>query len=401
MYLLLEPHVGRYLGMDESMDCWPEDMFRRIRPTGEMDLLRQRGMGMKRRICFSCVLLILCVAARLAAQTAAQAPADDKALIESPIRAQETTQRPSETATDPTLKENPLETLRKFEPAADAEYQLGKGDEITVDFAGRPEMLAKLIVGPDGRVSLPLAGDIMLAGLTRPEAARAIESALANYFTSLSVQVTVTKYTANRILLLGAVDHPGMFAFDGTPTLLEVLARGGVEAGPNKSGSTPEVNQIPERCAIYRGSDQVVWVELREMMESGNALADLRLRRDDVVYVPSTSERFISVLGEVQHPGAIPLAYNSTLSSLLAQAGGITDHAGNNPHIQIVDPASGTSRVFTLKDVLDPVKSREVTLKPGEIVFVPKSGFYRATYVLERLSPLVTLATMAMYTGVL
>jgi polysaccharide export outer membrane protein len=51
--------------------------------------------------------------------------------------------------------------------------------------------------------------------------------------------------------------------------------------------------------------------------------------------------------------------------------------------------------------MLDPVKSRELTLKPGEIVFVPKSGFYRATYVLERLSPLVTLATMAMYTGAL
>ena len=86
------------------------------------------------------------------------------------------------------------------------------------------------------------------------------------------------------------------------------------------------------------------------MMESGNALADLRLRRDDVVYVPSTTERFISVLGEVQHPGAIPLAFNSTLASILAQAGGITDQAGNNPHIQIVDPATGTSRVLSLKD---------------------------------------------------
>jgi len=352
---------------------------------------------MKRRIGFTCVLLILCAAARLTAQEPAQTPADDKALIEARIRAQDASQKASE----PTLKENPLETLRKFEPAPDAEYQLGRGDEITVNFAGRPEMQAKLIVGPDGRITLPLAGDLMLADLTRAQAAKAIESALANYYTSLSIQVTVTKYTANRVLLLGAVDHPGSFAFDGSPTLLEVLARGGVEAGPNKSGSTADVNQIPERCAIYRGSDQVVWVELRAMIESGNALADLRLRRDDVVYVPSTSERFISVLGEVQHPGAIPLAYNSTLSSILAQAGGITEHAGGNPHIQIVDPASGSSRVFTLKEMLDPVKSRELTLKPGEIVFVPKSGFYRATYVLERLSPLVTLATMAMYTGAL
>jgi polysaccharide biosynthesis/export protein len=358
-------------------------------------------MGMKRRIGFACVLLVLSGSGRLASQELAQdqsqVQAQEKAQIEVRIRTQET----SQSAQEPSLKPNPLETLRNFEPGRDEEYRLGKGDEITVDFAGRPDMQAKLIVGPDGRITLPLAGDIPLAGLTRPEAAKAIESALANYYTNLAVQVTVTKYTANRVLLLGAVDHPGMFTFDGTPTLLEVLARGGVEAGPNKSGQTPEVNQIPERCAIYRGSDQVVWVELRAMMASGNALANLRLRRDDVVYVPSVSERFISVLGEVQHPGAIPLAYNSTVASILAQAGGITDHAGNNPRIQIVDPANGSSRVISLKDLLNPGKSLEVTLRPGEIVFVPKSGLYRGTYVLERLSPLVTVATMAFYAGAL
>ncbi len=86
---------------------------------------------------------------------------------------------------------------------------------------------------------------------------------------------------------------------------------------------------------------------------------------------------------------------------MLAQAGGITDKAGGNPHIQIVDPASGTSRVFSMKDMLDPVKSREVTLRPGQIIYVPRSGFNRATYVLERLSPLISVATMAFYAGAL
>jgi len=344
---------------------------------------------MKRRSGIEFALLFLSGAVMLAAQE----PAQVQAQIEAQIRAQAT----SEPSRGPSLKPNPLDVLRNFEPGADEEYRLGKGDEITVDFAGRPDMLAKLIVGPDGRISLPLAGEVMLADLTRTEAAKAIESALANYYTNLAVQVTVTKYTANRVLLLGAVEHPGTLTFDGTPTLLEAITRGGVPTGtgPNQTG------QIPERCAIYRGSDQVVWVELRALMESGNTLADLRLRRDDVVYVPSMSERFVSVLGEVQHPGAIPLTHNSTLASVLAEAGGITDHAGNNPHIQIVDPASGISRVLSLKDVLNPVKSLEVTLRPGEIVFVPKSGFYRATYVLERLSPLVSVASMAFYAGVL
>jgi len=342
---------------------------------------------MKHRIGITCMFLVLSGAAALPAQE----PAQVQAAIEAQIRAKDTSQQVS----GPALKPNPLQTLKDFEPAADEVYRLGKGDEITVDFSGRPEIQAKLIIGPDGRISLPQAGDLMMAGLTRAEAAKAIETALASYYSNLEVMVTVTKYTANRVLLLGEVDHPGMITFDGTPTLLEALARGGVTTGPNKVG------EIPERCAIYRGQNQVVWVELKALIESGNALADLRLRRDDVIYVPSMSERFVSVLGEVQHPGAVPLTHNSTLASVLAGAGGFTEKAGNKPHIQIVDPATGTSRTVSFSDVVDPRKTLEVTLKPGEILYVPQSGFYHATYFIERLSPLMSLATMAIVDGVL
>jgi len=291
---------------------------------------------------------------------------------------------------DPQLKANPLDALRNFEPSADEEYRLGRGDEISVDIAGRPDLAAKLIIGPDGRISLPLAGEIMLNGKTRAEAAQAIETALASFYSNLAVQVSVTKYTANRVLLLGAVDKPGVLTFDGAPTLLEALTRGGMDTGPNKTA------QIPERCAIYRGQDQVVWVQLKALLESGNSLADLRLRRDDVVFVPSMAEQFVSVLGQVQKPGAIQLSSTSTLASVLSSAGGFTDKAGNKPHIQIVDPATGTSRTISFNDVLNPARSLEITLRPGQVIFVPQSGFYRATYVIERLTPLITSGTFAM-----
>lgn len=289
---------------------------------------------------------------------------------------------------DPRLKENPYQKLRDFEPAADEEYRLGKGDEITVDFAGHPDLTAKLVVGPDGRISLPLAGDLMLAGLTRAEAAKIIERALSVYYTNLAVQVTVTKYTANKVLVLGAVEHPGAINFDGTPTLLEALSRSGLETGPNKS------SQIPDRCAIYRGQNEVVWVDLKKLIDTGNSLADLRLRRDDVIYVPNGGERFVSVLGEVQHPGAVQLTTTSTLATVLAAAGGFAGPAGNKPHIQIVDPDEGTSRILSFKDVLNPDKDLEIKLRPGQIIFVPQSNLYRATYIVERLSPLITAAAL-------
>jgi polysaccharide export outer membrane protein len=350
---------------------------------------------MNRRIGILLFLSLFSGFGRISAQDptspAVPAPPQQPVSIPAPDSIQSQAQEPA----DPVLKPNVLETLRNFEPPKDEPYRLGSGDEITVDFAGRSELQAKLVVGPDGRITLPLAGDLMMAGQTRPEAAKLIESALEPFYSNLAVMVTVTRYTSNRVLLLGAVDHPGMLTFDGTPTLLEALTRGGLATNPSKNA------QVPERCAIYRGHDQVIWVELKAMLESGNTSADLRLRRDDVIFVPSSTDRFVSVLGEVNHPGAVQLTNSSTLASVLAEAGGFSGKAGSKPHIQIVDPVNGTSRVLSFNDLLNPAKALEVTLRPGEIVFVPQSGFYHATYFLERLSPLLSVATMAFYAGVL
>ena len=329
------------------------------------------------------------------AQDASQVQAQIESKIESGTAAQKQAATNGQNPPEPSLKQNPLDALRNFEASPTDEYRLGKGDEITLDFTGLSEMQAKLVVGPDGRVSLPVCGEVMVSGLTRPEAAKAVESALAPYYTNIAVEITVTKYTANRVLLLGAVDHPGSLLFDGTPTLLEAITRGGVETGVNK------ITQVPERCAIYRGSDQVIWVELRTLLESGNPLVGIRLQRDDVIYVPSQSERIVSVLGDVQHPGAIELTHNSTLASIIAEAGGFNDKAGTKPHIQVVDPSTGKSQLLSFNDLLDPTKGLEVTLKPGEIIYVPRSGFNRATYVLERINPALSVASMALYTGVL
>jgi polysaccharide export outer membrane protein len=343
---------------------------------------------MNSRIAMTCVTLLLSAGwtwAQEAPQSAQLLPGQDAAQLAS----QETAQQPAE----PQLVPNELEQMRNFEPAPDAEYRLGRGDEITVDFAGRPDMNAKLVIGPDGRITLPLAGDILLAGLTRPEAAEAIAKALAPYYMNLSVQVTVTKYTSNQVLVLGAVTKPGLVTFDGTPTLLGALTSSGMGLGP---GGTA---QIPERCAIYRGQNEVIWVDVKKLVEAGNGLANLRLERGDVVYVPSMAEQFVSVLGQVEKPGAVPLTSDSTLVSILAEAGGFTANAGNTPHIQIVDPNRHTTRVLSMKDLLKPAKSQEATLRPGDIIYVPQTGFARTAYVLSGLSPLITALSFGLFTG--
>jgi polysaccharide export outer membrane protein len=310
------------------------------------------------------------------------------------------------------LTVNPAVALREFEPSPTQEYELGRGDEISINVTGRPEMNTKDVIGPDGKITLPLVGSILLADKTREQAAEAVEAAYKPFYASLTVTVGVDRYTSNQILLLGAVEHPGIQTFDRPPTLLEVVSRGGAVIGSRlqnipsansasyqlSSNLTPTIFGVPERCAIYRGNDKVLWVELKSLLDSGSPLADLRLKREDIVYVPSPAERYVSVLGQIQHPGALQLDNSSTLPKLIALAGGLTPQAGHNPQIQIIQPSTGKTRVISWNQVLQP-SALDLTLQTGDIVFVPESGFNRAAYTLDKLSPLVTLFTAAAFIG--
>jgi polysaccharide export outer membrane protein len=305
-------------------------------------------------------------------------------------------------ASNPQLKLSPSKLLQKFEPAANEEYTLGPGDEISLDFPGRPELSGKRIVGPDGRITLSLVGSLAVADKNREEVAKLVVDALSPYYKELSVTVNVDKYGSNRVIVLGSVQHPGVLYFDNMPTLLDVIARSGLLAtagtGPSTAASTgPSTaasnhDAIPARCAIYRGNDQVVWVDLRQMLQSGNSMADMRLRRNDIVYVPAQQEVFVSVLGSVTHAGAIPLTPESTLASVLAQAGGLVEGAGAN--IQVIQPSIGRTVTIPFKTLLTLTGTDEVKLQAGDVIFVPKSGFYKSTYVIQRLSPIASVGAL-------
>jgi polysaccharide export outer membrane protein len=299
----------------------------------------------------------------------------------------------------PQLKLSPTNALQKFEPAANEEYTLGPGDEISLDFPGRPELGGKKVVGPDGRITLSLVGPLNVADKNRGEVAKLVINALSPYYKDLTVTVNVDKYGSNRVIILGSVKNPGVLYFDGTPTLLDVIAKGGL-LGNTGTGTASGVSSgasqrdgIPERCAIYRGNDQVVWVDLRQMLQSGNSMADLRLRRNDVVFVPAQQEVFVSVLGSVMHAGAVPLNADSTLASVLALSGGLAEGAGAN--IQVIQPSTGRTSTIPFKSLLTLTGADEVKLHAGDVVYVPQSGFYKSTYVIQRLSGFASLAAIA------
>jgi polysaccharide export outer membrane protein len=327
-------------------------------------------------------------------------------------RAQQAPPASSNTATPPlpSLQPSPMAQLKALEPDSNEEYTLSGGDEISVQVAGRPELSGKYMVGPDGRISLPTAGTLDLSGMTREQAAAAVNKAYGEYYKMVSASVSIDKYGSNRVMVIGAVEHPGFINFDQQPTLLQAITEAGVvqQAAPqgaiqgaSKGGvGTPVrsfTDSLPEECFIYRGpqgSQTVYKVNVRDLLSSGNAMADVRLRRNDMIVVPDQRERYVSVQGEVHNPGLIVLTHTSTLPSVLAQAGGLTDNAGT-AEIEIVDPATGKTRYVKFKELLTPQGVNEVSLQPGEVIYVPKRGIARMGYIFQQLSPVTSIMSIA------
>lgn len=56
------------------------------------------------------------------------------------------------------LQPSPAAQLKALEPSAEEPYTLGGGDELSLECAGRAELSGKHVVGPDGRITLPVAG---------------------------------------------------------------------------------------------------------------------------------------------------------------------------------------------------------------------------------------------------
>jgi polysaccharide export outer membrane protein len=286
---------------------------------------------------------------------------------------------------EPNLKLSPTALLKQFEPPADEEYTLGPGDGIAIDFPSRPELSTKGVVGPDGMVSVPVAGATKVAGLTRDAAGKVIGEKMSKFYKDIDATVRIEKYGSNNVTVIGNVTAPGTYNFEQTPTLLAVLTRGGVVRRADGS--------LPDQIAIYRG-DNVMFVDLEALMASGSPLSNLRLRRDDLVFVPALSAHTISVMGQVQHQGQISLKHDSTLASVLAEAGGLADGAGSNPELQIVHRSKGNRTQYVrFKDMLKP--SFDISLYPGDVIYVPKSGLARTGFVMQQIAPFFSVGTFA------
>jgi len=288
----------------------------------------------------------------------------------------------------------PEEIVRQFEAPEMTAYTLGNGDEITVDVWNHPELSGHHVIGPDGKITIPISGTIKISEMTREEAQDAIATALSHFYPDLSLTLRVDRYTSYRVYLLGRAGNPGMLQFDTQPTLLDVVTRGAILQSTSGGVTTPPLG----RCAILRGRDQIVWVDLQALLSRGNLALNIRLQRNDVVYLRDASDRVVYVLGEVKRPGAYQLTPTMSFLDAYSEAGGSTEDASDDK-MEVIRSVSGVQREFRLKDLLSGRGQLNFALQEGDILYLPRRNIAKFGYVLQKASPIASFAVLGTLAG--
>ncbi len=113
--------------------------------------------------------------------------------------------------------------------AADSseQYILGAGDILDVMVYGESELSKAVFVRIDGRISLPLAGEVQAAGLTPAELSESIAEKLARFLEEPEVSVILAESRSKVYYILGQVERPGEYSITRKVTVIQAIARAG------------------------------------------------------------------------------------------------------------------------------------------------------------------------------
>lgn len=150
------------------------------------------------------------------------------------------------------------------------EYQLGPGDKIRVEVYKEEQLSQSVQVRPDGKITMPIIGDIMAAGYTPAQLRDRIATALKDYLRGdPPVSVIVVEALASTVYVIGEVNKPGTVALIGPTTVVQALAIAGGFKDFAKTGDIRILRPGPRGIetlhfnydAAVKGKDKMTYLE--------------------------------------------------------------------------------------------------------------------------------------------
>lgn len=248
-------------------------------------------------------------------------------------------------------------------------FILGPEDIIEISVWGNKEFAGDLPVRPDGNISIPLIGDVRVEGLTPNQVKKLVTKKLRKFITDASVTVFVKQINSINISIAGEVKVPGTFKVNRPLTLLHLFSL--------SQGFTDKADL--KNSFLLRNGKKLD-VNFYTLVKKGDISQNVWLQANDLIFIKDNFQNRINVIGEVTEPQVITFQEGMTVLDAILIAKGLTDVAkpkgtkvyrrGRNPKSEIEKIPVSLDEVIFEGDL-----SKNILLKPGDIIHVPRSFF--------------------------
>jgi len=243
-------------------------------------------------------------------------------------------------------------------------YIIGPGDVLYIEVWKQEDISRQVTVNYKGEIRLPPIKTVSAIGLNATQLEEKLTKDLSKYLIDPIVFVTIKEYNSQRIIALGET-KTGMYTLKRKTTLVEFLGEIG---GPNDDADTANIRLIKKDGKIFT-------YDLNELINNPQQSDQIVVSGGDTVYVPPLAINKVYVLGEVSEPKVITLKGKMTLVDAITEAGGYTRDAVTKSIVVIRGELGSQQGIrVNLKRILkEGDVGQNIELKPGDIVYVPKS----------------------------
>lgn len=204
---------------------------------------------------------------------------------------------------EPLEAEEELELIREKPPLVSGKpsrvhYRVSVNDKLYIAVWRVPDLSLEFIVGPDGKISFPLIGDIDAAGRTLAGLDTEITEKLKEYVVDPQVSVMVKEFAGDKVILLGEVKKPGIYKFIGRTNIMTVVGLAGGFTDRAKSAYIVIIREFPDP----ETGSHLISVPIKSVLR-GHVERNIEVAPNDIVYVSRT---FVSNLKEFYNAWVTP-----------------------------------------------------------------------------------------------
>ncbi len=154
-------------------------------------------------------------------------------------------------------------------------YQIGPEDLLFIRVWREPDFTLPVAVRPDGKITMPLIGEVRASGQSPLQLTAALKQLLTQYLNNPDVNVFVTEVRSKKFYIDGEMNRPGSFALVTPTSVLEALSRGG---GFREFANTKKIR-------VLRGS-QVRRFNYKDVTKGKHLEQNIAVENGDHIIVP-------------------------------------------------------------------------------------------------------------------